>query len=204
MATTAIPLGALAKCLNAPPSRVGSTTRKVVQQALSDYKPGEDFWKWIRDKGITKDRAGSRDGQAVMNAALTVTDERKKPHYLAIAHNWPAIAKRWSKCVPEKVVPGTTAVGGLPIRVAPIWGERRENGELEILFIWFNLEPLSTDAINAILRVMQRANPGAIATFVDARNPANTRTSKGKSLARYDDWLDQTGLYIANILDDAA
>jgi hypothetical protein len=204
MSSTPINLRALAQCLNASPARVGSTTRKVVQQVLTDYDPSGDYWKWMREKGFARDRAGSRDGQAVMNAARTVRDLRKQPHYLSVAENWPTIATRWDDCAPEKFNARSIPIGGQFVAVRPTFAERWPDGTLDVVYVWCNLEELSGDTINALLRVMQRAFPEATCTFVDARNPENIHASAGKRLNRYDDWLDQTGLYIANLLAEAA
>lgn len=200
-----VSVGGLMKYLNAgaSPARVGTVARSLREQLGQPYSPARDWWGAMR-RAVLSDRRTTRDAQALRAAARNVKDPKKKPLYAAMAEEWQSVAPRWKRHEHVPISPVSVTVGTLDIRVSPTFAERNLNGVLEVVLVSFTEEKLSDDTVDAALRLMQRAYPNAVCTFVDLRRPGRIRTTRGRKLAKYDDWLESAGLYLAHVLAEAA
>jgi hypothetical protein len=185
------------------PARVGGAARALGANHGSEYSPARDFWRGMRC-ALPKDRRTTRDGQALRAASQNVRDPKKKPLYAAMAQAWPGVASRWEGHRHLPIQGRTITVGGLDIRVAPSFAEVAPNGTTEVVMVSFVEQKIDDTAIDATLRLMQRAFPGAECVYVDLRRPELIRTSHGRRLEQLDGWIESSTLYLAQVLTEAA
>lgn len=184
------------------PARVGRAAQSLRASYGTEYSPARDFWRGMRC-ALPTDRRTTRDGQALRAAATNARDPKKKPLYAAMADAWPEVATRWASHEHYPIRPKTVTVGGLDIRVSPSFAEVAADGTVEIVLVSFVEQKLHDTAIDAALRIMQRAYPGTECVFVDLRREF-VRTTHGRTPDQLDGWLESSTLYLAHILADAA
>lgn len=184
------------------PARVGGAAQSLRASYGVAYSPARDFWRGMRC-ALPADRRTTRDGEALRAAATNARNPKKKPLYAAMADAWPEVAKRWASHEHYPIQPKTVTVGGLDIRVSPSFAEAAADGTVEIVLVSFVEQKLDNTAIDAALRVMQRAYPGTECVFVDLRRET-LRTTHGRTPDQLDGWLESSTLYLAHILADAA
>lgn len=184
------------------PASVGGKARDLRTAYGAPYQPARDWWRGMRG-ALGRDRRTTRDGQALRAAATNVRDPKKKPLYSATATAWPAVAQRWNDHEHFPISPVTLTIGGLDVRVSPSFAEEGPAG-IEVVLGSFTELKIRDEAIDAVLRLMQRAYPGTTAVYVDMRRPEHIRTTHGRNLECLDDWIESAGIYLAHVLADVA
>ncbi|HEX3679939.1 MAG TPA: hypothetical protein VHU90_09485 [Galbitalea sp.] len=182
----------MVKFIDAPSNRRARQVELVRLQGVGDYSPATDFWKPMRD-AIYRDRKTIRDG-TVVQRAVEVATSKKRPSYQAVADKWPSIARRWRDSSFRIPSTSTVVIGGLEVRVKPLFREVRPDGTVDDVSIWMNREEPQDDAINGALRLLTRAgaSPDSTATFVDVRR-GELWSSQQFEMGGLDDWLDEVG-----------
>jgi len=119
-------------------------------------------------------RSGRVAGQdeVALRALVNAADERTKPHYTAIAEGWLRYLGRRTPRVVE-VGRGRCRLGELEIGVSPQLGLRKSNGRRYATWLYFKEEPLTKDAAQLALWVLEQAMPdvlpGGEALVIDVR-----------------------------------
>ncbi len=204
MTTTppSLPMRGLMKYLAAGPAQIGSITTQL-QGYGKGYSPAKDYWGHLV-RGIQADRRTTRNGAAVHAAALNVADGRKRPNYTRTAAAWQRTTPRWAAHVAHPIHARVVRLGGLDVRVAPMFAERAPDGTIEVVMVNLTMSlALSTDVANAVLRLLELAYPEAEPVLVDVpRDLVHTRA--GKRLDRYDPYLEAACVFLAHALSQAA
>ncbi|GAA4712952.1 hypothetical protein APR04_004289 [Promicromonospora umidemergens] len=187
------------KYLSAPPASAERVGRKLAQET-GRYHHWTDFWLQLKNALLT-DRRGTRDGQALAAAAAAATDAKKKGPYAAAARNWVQLAPWWDGLEHERQTGRSVQVGDLTVRLPRLCAERHPDGELEVLYVRFNRGRLPLHVVLGVLRIVQRAYPSETITFVDVER-ATMHTTRGRDLSVYDEWLNEAGNDLAQLLND--
>lgn len=193
-------LSQFTKYLGAPPAWSERVGREIARQIDRPYNPGADYWRDLRNALLT-DRRGTRDGQALAAKAASVSDVRKRAPFTAAARNWAQLTTCWDGLAYEPVAGTTVQIGDLSVKLPRLLGERHPDGELEVLIVQLTKGKLLPHVVDRVLRVVERAHPEAVVTYVDVERAA-VYTSRGRDLTVYDAWLDVAGSDLARILDD--
>lgn len=199
---TAIYLSAVTQYLNTKPAQAGTVANRIAARAALPYRVETDFWKRAR-AALLADRRTTRDGQALHAAAQNTPDQKKMPLFAAAARRWEQVAPRWARCEHVPLPTASVTIGGLEVKIPAGFAERHPDGGLEVVIVRFNEDKLSDDVVDAVLRLVQRRYPTCTITFVDLPR-LTIRTTRGRNLENYDAWLDQAGMYLAYVMDQAA
>jgi hypothetical protein len=185
-----IGLGAFIKYANAAPRARPRLARQIAEQSRNDYNPATDFWRPMR-QAINRDRKTTRDGEALRQVAQAAPD-RRRPSFEEISVRWDRVAPRWTGA---GLIPSHAArieIGGLQVRVNPLFSEQWTNGRAESAYVWFNKEELRDDTLAGVRHLLTRdgheANLKPI--FIDVRR---TLAVPAAPVAGIDDWLDDLG-----------
>jgi hypothetical protein len=180
-----------------------TAVRNIMRQIESGR--GFNYWQSISNALVT-DRAGTRDGQALVDAVGRAKPERQEA-YALVADKWAQLAPWWDGGQHEKLPGVRVPLGNLEVRVPKLCGERRAGGGLEVLFPRWSRDALPRHVVFGVLRIVQLAHPDATEiTFVDVPRLA-TYSSGDRDLTAYDSWLIQAGNDLAQLLpavDDQA
>lgn len=200
--TPSLPLRGLMRYLAAGPTQVGPVTAQLKGYGQG-YSPAKDYWGPML-RGIQADRRTTRDGAAVRAAAQNVADGRKRPNYARVATAWQSITPRWAHYAAHPLPPQVLRVGGLDVRVNPVFAERAADGAVEVVMANLAMSlRLSDDVANAVLRLLDLAYPAAAPVLVDVP-AARIHTHAGKRLERYDLYLEAACVFLAHALSEAA
>lgn len=166
-----------------------------------ETRRGFNYWQGLSN-ALVADRRGARDGQALFDAA-----ERAKPNqqaaYSLAAQQWVHLTAWWDGLEHERLPGKSVQVGTQTIKVPRLCAERHPSGELEVLAVRFNQEPLPRHVAFGLMRIVQLAHPGTDTdiTFADVPRLA-TLSSRGRDLTVYDQWLTEAGNDLAQLLPD--
>jgi len=185
-----IGLGAFIKFANASPSTRPRLARAIAEQSRSEYSPATDFWRPMR-QAINRDRKTTRDGDALRKAALSAPP-RRRPSFENISERWSGVAGRWDGAghVPSRAARIT--IGGLQVRVNPLFSEQWGDGRAECAYVWFNQEELHSDTLEAVLHMLSQDGHQSKMTpvFIDVRRAF---TVQAGPQAAIEGWLDDLG-----------
>lgn len=187
------------KYLSARPASAERVGRKLAQD-VGGYQHWTDFWLALKN-ALLADRRGTRDGRALEVAAAATTDAKKKGPYKAAARNWIRLAPWWDGLDHERQAGRSVQIGGLTVRLPKLCAERHPDGELEVLYVRFNRGRLPLHVVLGVLRIVQRAYPTETITFVDVER-TTTYTTRGRDLSVYDEWLNEAGGDLAQLLNE--
>lgn len=196
-------LASLAQYLNAAPGRRGAVTRTLRQREETAYHPAFDFWRPLR-QAVVRDRKTDRNAAALRAAAANAPDPRKKPLFAAAADSWAELCERWSGHSPAHIEAASIELGGLYVKVAPLFAEQDADGRVEVVLVRFAEEELARDVVGAILRIVQRCYPEHDAVYVDVRRKSVSSTRTMRNLSAYDAYLESEAAGLAHLLADAA
>lgn len=185
-----IGLGAFIKFANATPRARPRLARQIADQSRSEYDPATDFWRPMR-LAITRDRKTTRDGEALRKVAQAAPD-RRRPSFEEISVRWDGLSSRWSSA---GHVPSHTArieIGGLRVRVNPLFSEQWTDGHAESAYVWFNKEELRDDTLAGVRHLLTRDGHESHLepVFIDVRRTLAVAASPTGGI---DDWLDGLG-----------
>lgn len=200
--TPSLPMRGLMRYLAAGPTQVG-TIMAQLQTYGSGYSPARDYWGPLI-RGIQADRRTTRDGAAVRAAVQNLADGRKRPNYTHTAAAWQRTTPRWADFVTHPLPARVVNVGGLDVRISPVFAERAPDGTLEAVMVNLTMSlKLSDDVANAVLRLLALAYPDAEPVLVDVP-VSRIHTAAGKRLERYDPYLEAACVFLAHALSEAA
>lgn len=186
-----IGLGAFIKFANATPRARPRLARQIAEQSRNDYDPATDFWRPMR-QAINRDRKTTRDGGALRQVAQAAPD-RRRASFEEISTRWDRVAPRWNGAGHISSHAARIEIGGLQVRVNPLFSEQWANGHAESAYVWFNKEELRDDTLAGVRHLLTRngheANTEPI--FIDVRR---TLAVPAAPLAGIDDWLDDLGI----------
>ncbi|MFT4221168.1 MAG: hypothetical protein QM611_11735 [Microbacterium sp.] len=186
-----IGLGAFIKFANASPRRRPRIAREITEQVRSEYDPATDFWRPVR-QAISRDRKTSRDGEALRQLVLGAPP-RRRPSFEEIRDRWGDVAARWDAAGYAHSTPTHVDVGGLQVRLNPLFSEQWGDGHMEAAHLYFNKEELRPETVQGIQHLLTRdTHPSEIEpVFIDMRRaltvPAVSFTDS------MDDWLSGLG-----------
>lgn len=186
-----IGLGAFIKFANGTPRTRPRIARDIAEQVRSDYDPATDFWRPMRH-AINRDRKTSRDGEELRQLVIGAPP-RRRPSFEAISDHWGDVAARWNSAGHAHSTPTQVEVGGLRIRLNPLFSEQWDDGHREAAHMYFNKDELRPDTIQGVQHLMTRdAHPAAVQpVFIDMRRAlAAPALSHGEDM---DLWLDDLG-----------
>lgn len=149
-----IGLGALIRFANAAPRGRRAIARQIAEQARSAYDPATDFWRPMR-QAINRDRRTSRDGAALRQLVLDAPS-RRRPSYEEISDRWRDVACRWRASRHITSAATRLDLGGVQVRVNPLFSERWADGHVETAHVWFNKEELCPDTIHGVQHLLTR------------------------------------------------
>jgi len=185
-----IGLGAFIKFVNASQRARPRLARQIAEQSRGDYDPATDFWRPMR-QAISRDRKTARDGEALRQLTLAAP-ERRRPSYAEISDRWGGVAARWSDAGHVPSHASRIDVGGLKIRVNPLFSEAWPDGHAESAYVWFNKEELNDATLEGIRHLLTRDGHEAHLepVFIDARRALAVPASPIDGI---DEWLDDLG-----------
>lgn len=186
-----IGLGAFIKFANATPRARPRLANQIAEQSRSYYDPAADFWRPVR-QAISRDRKTTRDGEALRQVAQTAP-ERRRPSFEEISVRWDGVASRWNGGVHIASHSARIAIGGLHVRVNPLFSEQWADGHAESAFLWFNKEELRDDTLAGVRHLLTRAGHEAHLepVFIDVRR---TLAVTATPIDGINDWLDALGV----------
>ncbi|PFG44956.1 hypothetical protein ATJ97_0232 [Georgenia soli] len=200
MARPQVRLSGLITYLNAPPL---GRARAAESARGGDYRFYADYYAALR-QAVRRDRTTSRDGAAVVAAAMNAT-AKKRPRYTDLAAKWGSVSARWGMFAAAALPPrAVVRIGGLDVSISPTFAEESPLGETEIVMVRYAEAPLEDIVIDAVLRLMERAYPGTVAVFVDLSCSHVVTSRERKHLHRYDSWLESEAAGLAHLLATAA
>jgi hypothetical protein len=184
-------LSAFVRFVNAPDAKRARLARAISEQSQGEYSPATDFWRPMR-QAIARDRKGNRDGVALREAVLKAPT-RRQPSYTEISNSWDEIAHRWDSSRYSLSTSTRVQLGGLDVRLNPLFSERQEDGRVESAFVWFNKEQLADPTIHAVqqLLIHEVDKDDLQPVFIDMR-----RGRTVEAVSFHDgtsDWLDEMG-----------
>ncbi len=164
-----IGLSAFIKFANATTKARPRLARQIAEQARGEYDPATDFWRPMRN-AINRDRKTTRDGEALRQVALAAP-ARRRPSFEEISDRWNGVATRWSGAGPVSAHAARIAVGGLRVRVNPLFSEQWADGHAESAYVWFNKEELSDTTLDGVRHLLARDghDDHFEPVFIDAR-----------------------------------
>jgi len=185
-----IGLGAFIKFANATPRARPRLARQIAEQARSDYDPATDFWRPMR-QAINRDRRTTRDGEALRQLALAAP-ERRRPSFEEISDRWGGVASRWSGAGHVASHSARIDVGGLQVRVNPLFSEQWANGHAESAYVWFNKEELHHATLEGVRHLLTRDGHETHLepVFIDARRALAVPAAPIDGI---DTWLEDLG-----------
>lgn len=192
-----IGLGAFIRFANAAPRARPRIARAIAEQARSEYDPATDFWRPMR-QAISRDRKTTRDGEA-LRRLVDEASPRRRPSFEEISVRWGDLAPRWLASGHTSSTPSRIHLGGVQIRVSPLFSEQWTNGQVEAAHVWFNKEELCTETLHGVQHLLSRAGHpnGPRPVFVDMRRalalPATTYAGD------MDGWLEDLSLEFRQI-----
>jgi hypothetical protein len=194
-----IGLGAFIKFANATAQTRPRIAREIAEQVRSEYDPATDFWRPMR-QAINRDRKTSRDGEALRQLVLGAPP-RRRPSFEAITDRWGDVAARWDSAGHAHSIATRVDVGGLQVRLNPLFSEQWGDGHFEAAHMYFNKEELRQETIQGVQQLLTRdAHPSVIVPlFIDMRRafavPANAYAGD------MDAWLDDLGHEFLRLTD---
>ncbi|WP_454778740.1 hypothetical protein [Georgenia muralis] len=200
MSRPQVRISGLITYLNAPPT---GRARAAESARGSDYRFYADYYAALR-QAVRRDRNTSRDGAALVAAAMNAT-AKKRPRYTDLAARWGSVYPRWESYTATALPPrAVVRVGGLDVSITPSFAEESPHGETEIVMVRYPDAPLEDIVIDAVLRLMERAYPGTTAVFVDLSRSLVVASGERRHLHRYDSWLESEAAGLAHLLSTAA
>lgn len=185
-----IGLGAFIKFTNATPRARPRLARQIVEQSRNDYNPATDFWRPMR-QAINRDRKTTRDGGAVRQVAQAAP-ERRRPSFEEISVRWDGVAPRWNGAghIPSRAA--RIEIGGLQVRVNPLFSEQWDDGHAESAYVWFNKEELRDETLAGVRHLLTRDGHEANLqpVFIDVRRTLAATATPSDGI---DNWLDDLG-----------
>lgn len=183
-----------------------SARASAVKQAIgADYDFVADHYLRLR-RAVKADRRGTRDGAAVAAAVANATP-KKAASYTVLGKNWPKIARRWQECKSVTVDDAEIFIAGLRVLVRPSFAELHPDGALELVVMGYSAANHPADALDTVLRLVQRAyaqlHPEAVVTYVDLYTK-RVRTSEGRDLSSHDIRIDTDAAGLAYAMRNAA
>ncbi len=193
-----IGLGAFIKFANATRRARPRLARQIAQQSRSDYDPATDFWRPMR-QAINRDRKTTRDGQALRQVVQAAPD-RRRASFEEISVRWDGVAPRWNGAGHIPSHSARIEIGGLRVRVNPLFSEQWTDGHGESAYVWFNKEELGNDTLAGVRHLLTRDGHEAHLqpVFIDVRRTLAVAAAPTDGI---DEWLNDLG---AEILDMAA
>jgi len=185
-----IGLGAFIKFANATPRARPRLARQIAEQSRSDYDPATDFWRPMRH-AINRDRKTTRDGEALRQVAQAAPD-RRRPSFEEISVRWDAVAPRWNGAGHIQSHAARIEIGGLHVRVNPLFSEQWTDGHAESAYVWFNKEELRDDTLAGVRHLLTRDGHEAHLEplFIDVRRTLAVAAAPSDGI---DEWLDELG-----------
>jgi hypothetical protein len=185
-----IGLGAFIKFANATPRARPRLARQIAEQSRNDYDPATDFWRPMR-QAINRDRKTTRDGEALRQVAQAAPD-RRRTSFEEISVRWGGVAPRWNGAGHIPSHAARIEIGGLQVRVNPLFSEQWTDGHAESAYVWFNKEELRDDTLAGVRHLLTRDGHEAnlVPIFIDVRR---TLAAPAAPIAGTDDWLDDLG-----------
>lgn len=185
-----IGLSGFIKFVNSAPRSQQRIAREIAEQARSEYDPATDFWRPVR-QAIRRDRKTTRDGEALRQTALSAP-ARRQASFAEISERWGDFAPRWERSHHAVSPVGRVLIGGLTVRVNPLFSEEWTDGHGESAHVWFNKEQLRPDTVQAVQHLLTRDGhaPNVEPMFIDMRRAFAVPAS---ALDGVDDWLDGIG-----------
>lgn len=185
-----IGLNAFVKFTNASTRARPRIARQIAEQAGADYDPATDFWRPMR-QAISRDRKTTRDGSALREVAARAPQQRR-PSFEAISDRWGGVASRWTGAGFSSMGSRRIDLGGVTVRVHPLFSERWADGHGESAYVWFNKEELQPETVHAVQSLLAREEnaPAVRPVFVNLRrgevSPASSTVDDGTE-ARLDE-----------------
>jgi hypothetical protein len=185
-----IGLGAFIKFANAAPRARPRLARQIAEQSRSEYNPATDFWRPMR-QAINRDRKTTRDGEALRQVAQAAPD-RRRPSFEEISVRWDGVAQRWNGAGHIPSHAARIEIGGLQVRMNPLFSEQWNDGHVESAYVWFNKEELRGDTLAGVRHLLTRNGHEANSepVFVDVRR---TLAVAAASTNGIDEWLYELG-----------
>lgn len=149
-----IGLGAFIKFANATARARPRLARQIAEQSRSDYDPATDFWRPMR-QAINRDRKTTRDGEALRRVTQAAPD-RRRPSFEEISVRWNGVAPRWNDAAHVPSHAARIDIGGLQVRVNPLFSEQWTDGHAESAYVWFNKEELREDTLAGVRHLLTR------------------------------------------------
>jgi len=153
-------------------------------------------------QAIHRDRKTSRDGEALRAVALAAPSFRRT-HFEQISNKWRDVSPRWREAAAARVATDHVDVGGLTVRLRPLFAEEWGDGHGEAAHVWFNkaeLLPETLDGVRALLASVE-GDSDLEAVFVDMRRGAIVPAGASAD-ANYTQWLDDLGHEYVRLMDD--
>jgi hypothetical protein len=121
-------------------------------------------------QAINRDRKTTRDGEALRQVALAAPD-RRRPSFEEISDRWGNVSTRWSRAGHVPSHAARIEVGGLQVRVNPLFSEQWADGHAESAYVWFNKEELHDTTLEGVRHLLTRDGHEAHLepVFIDAR-----------------------------------
>lgn len=200
---TSTSLISLVEYLDAAPEERGAVTRALCRRHETAYHPDFDPWQCLGD-AVLRDRKIGRNGSAVRAAAAKAPESSRKPLLLAAADAWAELCWRWLIDTPFHVEPTCIELGGLRVKVAPMFAEQAFGGRVEVVVASFAEKELGSHVVGALLRIMQRCYPEHDVAFVDVHRRRVASTRDVQNLSVYDAYLESEAAGLAHLLAGAA
>lgn len=164
-----IGLGAFIRFANATPKARPRIARQLAEQTRSEYDPATDFWRPMR-QAISRDRKTSRDGEALRRLVLEAPP-RRRPSFEEISVRWGDVAARWHASGHTASTAARIDLGGVQVRVNPLFSEQWTDGHVEAAHVWFNKEELCAETLHAVQHLLTRdGHPDDLRpVFIDMR-----------------------------------
>lgn len=193
-----IGLGAFIKFANASQRARPRLARLIAEQSRGEYDPATDFWRPMR-QAISRDRKTTRDGDALRQVTQSAP-ERRRPSYAEISDRWGGVVTRWSGAGHVASHASRIDVGGLKIRVNPLFSEGWPDGHAESAYVWFNKEELRDDTLEGIRHLLTRNGDAAHLepVFIDVRRALAVPAAPINGI---DDWLDDLGAELRRLAE---
>ena len=193
-----IGLSGFIKFVNASQRVRPRIARVIAEQSQGEYSPGTDFWRPMRN-AIRHDRKTTRDGESI-RAAVRAAPSLRQGNYREVSEHWFDLAGRWQQSAPMSATTVRLEVGGLTVRLAPLFTEIMGDGRAEAAHVWFNKEDLKPETVEAVQQLMARLDVEVVEpTFVDLRRDAIVPVATEPGA---DDWLDDIGRQFRRLIEE--
>ncbi|CRK61025.1 hypothetical protein [Alloactinosynnema sp. L-07] len=181
-----------------------ATSDRTRRTEIVAGRPGVDFYGPILR--ALRQAAASDEPEPLLSAAIDATDlSGQSRAYTELSDGF---LTWWPRTRATLTSTGTSnlRVGDVDVSVAPHLGMRSSAGEHAVLF-HLKEQPLTKDAANAALRVLQICMsdllPGATPLVVDLRRAREFRLARNTNVERLDAWLTAQAAALATHLHES-